>query len=336
VKNYTFIDYATQAYIVLVGLLIVFFHNETVPFWPCLLGANALWLVLVHSIIQAYARYPSNNLLKFLRHFYPGLLYTGFYVETGLLNRMFFREYLDPTLIRWEQTLWGCQPSVLFMEKLPWLPVSEVLYASYFSYYVIILGVGIALFVRRRRQFFHYISVVSFVFYVCYLIYIILPVAGTPAFFHDAGGYALPAATQRLAVTDTYPAAIRTGVFFKLMHWLYDVFEPPGAAFPSSHVVVALCTVYFSFRYLRPIRFIHLAVALLLCISTVYCRYHYVVDVLAGATTAAVLLPLGNWLYFKYEKRAPLRSPRPDNSEVIPGSKQSRPAPVASNTPRDP
>jgi len=302
VKNYTFIDYATQAYIALAGLLILCFHNDTVPYWLWLLGANAAWMVLVHALIQAYARYPSLWLLKFLRHFYPAFLYTPFYVETGLLNRMFFRDYLDPTLIQWEQHLWGCQPSVLFMEKLPWLFVSEVCYASYFSYYVIILGVGIALFVRRRRHFFHYISVVSFVFYVCYLIYIILPVAGTPAFFHDAGGYALPAATQRLAVTDTYPASVRTGIFFKLMHWIYDVFEPPGAAFPSSHVVVALCTVHFSFRYLRPIRYVHLAVVVLLCLSTVYCRYHYVLDVLAGLVTAAVLVPTGNWLYFKHEK----------------------------------
>ena len=45
---------------------------------------------------------------------------------------------------------------------------------------------GIALFVRSRQQFFHYVSVVSFVFYVCYLIYIILPVIGTRAFFPAA------------------------------------------------------------------------------------------------------------------------------------------------------
>ena len=35
----------------------------------------------------------------------------------------------------------------------------------------------------------------------------------------------------------------------------HGVFEAPGAGFPSSHVAVALCTVYFSFRYLRPIRY---------------------------------------------------------------------------------
>ena len=86
------------------------------------------------------------------------------------------------------------------------------------------------------------------------------------------------------------------------MAWIYRVFEAPGAALPSSHVAVALCTVFFSFRYLRRIRYAHLAVAGLLCLSTVYCRYHYVVDVLAGLVTVAVLVPLGNWLYFKFSQ----------------------------------
>jgi len=68
---------------------------------------------------------------------------------------------------------------------------------------------------------------------------------------------------------------------------------------------VALCTVFFSFRYLRRIRYAHLGVAVLLCLSTVYCRYHYVVDVLAGLVTAAVVIPLGNWLYFRFSRPAP-------------------------------
>ena len=87
------------------------------------------------------------------------------------------------------------------------------------------------------------------------------------------------------------------------MGWFYDHFESAGAAFPSSHVAVAIGTVYFSFLYLRRIRHIHLLAAILLCVSTVYGRYHYVVDVAAGIVTAAVLIPLGNWLYFKYANR---------------------------------
>jgi membrane-associated phospholipid phosphatase len=189
------------------------------------------------------------------------------------------------------------------MQKLPWLAVSELFYVSYFSYYIMIAGVGIALYLRSRQQFYHYVSVVSFLFYVCYLIYIFLPVIGSRVFFHQVDGYALPEATQQLALTDTYPEAVQAGVFFRIMRWVYRVFEAPGAALPSSHVAVALCTVFFSFRYLRSIRYVHLAVALLLCLSTVYCRYHYAVDVLAGLVAAAVLIPIGNWLYFKFRRR---------------------------------
>jgi membrane-associated phospholipid phosphatase len=303
VKHYTFVDYATQAYIALVGLLILCFHNNTVPNWLRLLGAHAACLVLIHLLIQAHARHKSVKVLDFLRHFYPVLLYTAFFIETGSLNRMFFSNYLDPLVAQWEQQLFGCQPSVLFMLKLPWLVVSELFYVSYFSYYIMIAGVGIALFLRSRQQFFHYLSVVSFLFYVCYLIYIVLPVIGSRAFFRQVEGYSLPAATQHLAVTDAYPEAVQAGLFFNIMKWVYRVFEAPGAALPSSHVAVALCTVVFSFRYLRRIRYLHLAVAVLLCLSTIYCRYHYVVDVLAGLVTAAVVIPTGNWLYFKFEKR---------------------------------
>ena len=56
---------------------------------------------------------------------------------------------------------------------------------------------------------------------------------------------------------------------------------------------------------MRRIRYIHLAVALLLCLSTVYCRYHYALDVLAGLVAAAILIPTGNWLYFKFSRRGP-------------------------------
>ncbi|RPI96846.1 MAG: phosphatase PAP2 family protein, partial [Chloroflexi bacterium] len=71
--------------------------------------------------------------------------------------------------------------------------------------------------------------------------------------------------------------------------------------FPSSHVAIALTTVWFSFRYLPRIRYLHLVIAMLLCLSTVYCRYHYVIDVFAGMATAAFLVPIANWLYRKTE-----------------------------------
>lgn len=297
-------DYATQAYAALVTLLIVCFHNATVQHWGWLAGAHVAGLFAVHGLIEWHVRRPAGKVLDFLRHFYPVLLYIWFFCETGWINRMFFKEFMDPLAVRWDQALFGFQPSIVWMDKMPYLALSELFYAAYFSYYLMIAGVGIALFLRNRQQFFHFLSVVSFVFYVCYVVYIILPIIGPRVFFERIGGYLLPEQVRLLAPTAGYPPSVQSGWFFQLMGFVYRVFESTGAAIPSSHVAVALCTVFFSFLYLRPIRYVHLVVAILLCLATIYCRYHYVVDVLTGLVTAAVLVPLGNWLYLKCEGRA--------------------------------
>ncbi len=294
-SGYRFVDYATQAYLAAVGLLILFFHDGRVAGWPWLLAGHAAAMAAIHALVRAAGRRPDNRWLGWLRCFYPLLLYTALYRETSLLNRLFVHHYLDLGFAEFEQRLFGCQPSVRFMEAWPYVWVSELFYLSYFSYYVMIVGVGLALYFRGREPFFHYVSVVSFVFYACYLIYIFLPVLGPPAFFTPEPGF--PEQAQWPWYPLAFPAAVQRGPFFQLMKVLYDKFDGPGAAFPSSHVAVALCTLYFTWRYFRPLRWAHLVVVVLLAVSTVYCRYHYVIDVIAGAATAAALVPLGERLY---------------------------------------
>jgi membrane-associated phospholipid phosphatase len=309
VRHYTFIDYATQTYIAAVGLLVLVFHGTRVAHWPLLVLIHAVGLGLVHLLIRTRADTQRGAWLEFLRWFYPVILYTGFYRETGDLNRMFISDYLDPTFIRIEGWVFGFQPSLEFMERLPYLGLSEVLYASYFSYYLMIGGIGVTLFFRRRDQLFHYISIVSFVFYNCYSIYIFLPVIGPRTFFREIANYRLPDEVQQLGIGYTFPAHLETGPFCRIMKVIYFYFEAPGAAFPSSHVAVALCTLYFSFRYLPKIRWPHGILVLLLCLSTVYCRYHYAVDVVAGILAVAILVPAGNWLFFKYGTKPPFAPP---------------------------
>ena len=295
-KHYTFVDYATQGYMLAVGLLILFLHGDRAPLWPWLLAAHALGLATVHGLIRFHAGGSRCRVVNFLRHYYPILLYMGFYRETGELHHMFYAGFLDPVFIKLDAAVFGFQPSLTFMEWLPYVAISELFYAAYFTYYLMIAGVGLALFLRNREQFFHYVSVVSFVFYVCYLLYIVLPVMGPRSFYRDPAEYILPAEVQPAHVP-AVPDTVQAGVFYQIMGFIYRHFEAPGAAFPSSHVAVALTTVWFSFQYLRRIRYVHLADVILLCLSTIYCRYHYAVDVAAGVLTAGVLVPLGHLLY---------------------------------------
>jgi membrane-associated phospholipid phosphatase len=294
-KDHTFVDYATQAYLVVVGLLILFFYHGRAGLGYALLAAHVVCLLAIQALIRACARRPGNGVMDFLRHFYPILLYAGMYRETGEINRMFAAGYLDGFFIRFEAKLFGCQPSILFMEKLPWQPISEIFYAAYFSFYGMIAGIGLVLYMQEKRRFWHYVSVVSFVFYGCYLAFIFLPVVGSRVFYAQAPGFDRG---QFSFVPPPYPAAVQAGPLYKLVTWLYHA-EAPGGAFPSSHVALALCTLYFSWRFIPKIRWIHLVVVILLCASTVYCRFHYVVDVFAGILAAALLIPLGELLYRK-------------------------------------
>jgi len=292
-REYRLVDYLTQGYIGVVALLILLFHNGDLPLWPAYVAAHIAGMVAVHFVVRLGSR-RERGPLHLLRCFYPIILYSLFYTETHDLDSLICPTYLDPFFIGLEQSLLGCQPSRLLMQRLPYLAISEPLHMAYFSYYTMVLGVGLWLYVKRRARLFHYLTVVSFVFYVCYLIYICLPVMGP----HGNWVETAPEVVRQLIGSRRVPDSIRSGPFFLIMQQVYRLVEPRGgAAFPSSHVAVAITTNYFTFLYWRKVRWVHLVAVILLCVSTVYCGYHYVVDVIAGVLTAALLVLLGNWLY---------------------------------------
>lgn len=318
-KDYRLVDWATQAYLVLVGGLILLFHGDTVPLWPWLVGAHAVAGLLVHALIRAESRGQGGAVVRFLRAFYPILLFTGLYRETGLVNVMFIQGYMDPLVMRWDQAIFGFQPSLALMEWAPQRWVSEVMYGCYFSYYFMIAGVGLALLIRNRRQFDHFVTLVAVIFYCCYLTYVVLPVMGPRVFYHEGSMvesvYGDSVKYPRWGVLDedppAYPESVKSGFFFKIVAFLYRYFESEGAALPSSHVALALVTLYFSWIYLPRIRWLHLMLAVGLCIGTVYCRFHYVVDVMGGVLVAWVLVPLANRLYFSLGGQVPDASKPP-------------------------
>jgi len=292
-RPYRMIDYLTQGYLLLVALMVLLFHGDRVPGWPCYVAAHLAVVAGVHGLVLAQQR-RGGRVLDFLRAFYPILLYTFLYAETHKLMHMFVPGYLDAHAIAADQVLFGCQPSRTLMQSLPHWWVSEPLYLAYFSYYLMVFGVALGLYACKRERFPRYVTVVSFVFYVCYLIFIILPVLGP----YDLAVIATQAGPQALIGPHHVPASVAAGPFYKLMTLVYRVAEPRGGgAFPSSHVAVAITTLCFTWTWLRRLRWVHLALVVLLAVATVYGGYHYVVDVIAGVVTAAVLVPLGGWLY---------------------------------------
>jgi len=109
-KHYLFIDYATQAYLLMVAVLVLLFSWRNDPALAAAdLGAPGGCLAAALADPGDGAR-AANAALSFLRHFYPILLYAGFYREVGELNQMFVSGVLDHHVIRFDQWLFGFQP----------------------------------------------------------------------------------------------------------------------------------------------------------------------------------------------------------------------------------
>jgi membrane-associated phospholipid phosphatase len=70
--------------------------------------------------------------------------------------------------------------------------------------------------------------------------------------------------------------------------------------FPSGHTMVVLAVLIEAARRSRKTFLWFLPFAVGLLMATVYCRYHYVADVLAGLALVFVAVPLGNALYRRF------------------------------------
>jgi len=69
-----------------------------------------------------------------------------------------------------------------------------------------------------------------------------------------------------------------------------------GAAFPSAHVAGSMVAILASWRYRRWLFWVCLPFFASMCISTVYGRYHYMADVLAGIAVGTIGFSVGTWL----------------------------------------
>ncbi|MBI5767206.1 MAG: phosphatase PAP2 family protein [Verrucomicrobia bacterium] len=308
-SRYRLVDYATQGYLLFVALVALAWRGDH---WVALVATHLVVVAGLHALISrqdegrlsegAAPSAPSmdRGFWGYLRELYPILLYTGCYTEIAIVNRLLGTPRLDPWLLRADHALFGCQPAVEFPAAATHPLFSELMHVSYLSYYLLVGGVGVWLLVQNTAAFRHFVTVVSLVFYACYAIYLFVPAVGPRVLFADT--------PERAAFVSLYghapapaPAADGGEPARRIFGLIERHAEIPGAAFPSSHVAVAFVTAWFSWRYLRRVRWVHLLFAVSIVFSTVYTQAHYAVDVLGGLIALAVFLPAAQALYARAE-----------------------------------
>jgi membrane-associated phospholipid phosphatase len=295
-RRLRFVDLATLTYLVGVTVWLLVFRDTCSPYWR--------WWVALHGILAGgivlLASAPSLRLLRIVHDVYPLPLFILFYRESQILNRGLFPEPLDPLFFRIEQSLFGVQPSITFSQTLPQTAFAELVYAGYFSFYLMNIGAVVGWVLRDPAKARRFLGTLASVFYVCDITFMILPVVGPRIL--DLGMLD-PTVVSSLGLSDVgpMPASSQAGPFAILMRHVYLWFEGAGGAFPSSHVMIASLILREAFRQRLRFRWGLAGLVFLLCLGTVYGRYHYVVDVLGALVIGPPLFVLVEHLQRRME-----------------------------------
>lgn len=282
-------DKVAIAYLLFIAFLIsIFSHRIERWGWLCAGHAIAIALVVLIATWERSATRsadPSSGarFARFVRGWYPVALIPITYKELSYLIPLIHPRDFDAALAAIDHRFLGVHPTV-WIERFTWPPLTEVLQLTYSSYYLLPVILGVVLWRSGRFEEFHFwVFIVVFGFYLSYVGYIAVPAIG-PRF--------LPEIVQ----AQTKPL---TGVWlFQPVRAMLDRAEGiTRDCFPSGHTELTLLVLVYARAFHRRVFWLLLPLGTGVIVSTVYLRYHYVVDVVAGALLTVAIVMTAKPLY---------------------------------------
>lgn len=265
-------------YVAASGLLILFFGWQLSPgLWVGLTLSHIAMLVIGTWWSGRVA--PHRSVAGFFRDAYPLLFIAFLYWELRYLALLFSSGYHDAVVLSWEETIFGEQLAMTLSQRLPYLWLSEIMHFFYASYWYLLPAALVALYLRGRTECVRQLVFAELVVYFgCYVVFIFFPVAGPHYQFPVIQGH------------------LSEAFFYQLVHWVLEDGGSKGAAFPSSHVAVAVTISLVTWREDRVVWLATLPFVVGLTISTVYGRFHYGIDATVGILAAVALVALARIL----------------------------------------
>jgi membrane-associated phospholipid phosphatase len=271
------LDRLFAAYLALSGAALLFPHRP--DGWMAIGAlhiAGALFLLRTPPFDALRARLHSlaPRLTTLLHDWYALLLIPALYTELAVLNRSVWDgRYFDDAIVRLEALFFGGQPSQSMAAAAPELWLSEPLHFAYLSYYLIIFGPPLLLYLRSRtREFRATTFTLMMTFFAHYLFFVYFPVQGPRYLFPAPLG------------------GIEEGLFYQIAHRVLEAGSAQGSAFPSSHVGVSvaqtLCVARFMPRLALPVGVLTAGLAL----GAIYGGFHYAIDAITGAALGALVV----------------------------------------------
>jgi membrane-associated phospholipid phosphatase len=240
-----------------------------------LLGTEFALMAAGVPLIAGFAVSRSNRFWEIVRLAWCPALIGPAYFRLGDVVKQLGNPLRDDNLLAIDRLLFGETPAVAW---IPWNhPVlTEFMSLCYFLFYPAIAIAFAAGILRKHPKGVRFFDGFITIQGIGFLSYTILPAAG-----------------PHLAYPDLFPVAAEVG-WISEMNALAVSGSNGVDVFPSLHTAVTVFLMGTLWRISRRWFWTLLVPAIGLCLATLYLRYHYAVDVIAGIGLAAFALWLAN------------------------------------------
>lgn len=282
---------AAVALVYLAGhLLLVLSARRPLPSWKVLAAVDLVLGFVLAGILLGVRDFRSDAVwgARFVRLWAPIVFFWWAYTWAGkVLHVLHAPDFsIDATLLGLEKRLFG-QPSLwMALGRCPWL--TEVMHFFYATYYLYTPLLGIYLHVQQRFEDFEAVSSAVLIGYASsYLLFSLVPVWGPRWGLVEA------------KLLDRSLQVLQGGLLTRWMNGImYGGVAHKGGAMPSSHSSTAVVFLIWCWRIWGAEGGVPaLVVVVGMWVGSVYGRYHYVLDILAGALLGLCGVAAADWYY---------------------------------------
>ncbi len=254
--------------------LIFSFHSKI---YLINLAQNAFFFAIILAVSSIKQK---NKYSIAIRKFYLLIFVYFIYNQTNTYITLINPNLYDELLIKIDRVICGTDPTYFtFRFANPYL--TEFLQFCYMTFFFMPIIHGIELHIRKKEiEFDTLLRNILFGFYLSYLLYFFLPAVGPRFTLHDFS--TLSNELPGLFLTEFFRSVVNTG------GGIISAAIPPEIqvhrdCMPSGHTMMTLINIYLSFKFKSKLRYVFLIIGSGLIFATVYLRYHYVIDIIAGA-----------------------------------------------------
>jgi membrane-associated phospholipid phosphatase len=255
---------------------------------------DAGWLLVLHAIgivltvlaarsvaQSTTTQSPATGPIWTFRHWYPLLYVACCYREMAMIIAGIRHNHADQALAAIDHAFWGVYPTV-WLERFYSPAFTEFLQIIYTLFLPVALLVPFVIWRQKRYIEFRYMAfLLALGFLVSYLGYLAVPAHG-----------------PRFLLADLQHQPLRGLWLFNSMQATLNRLEQDHYdCFPSGHTELTILACWLSRSISKRLFWVYFLYTLCIVFATVYLRYHFTADLLAGAVVALVLILAAPRLY---------------------------------------